>query len=121
MAFIANGTDAFARQILGTIPMADTPFTPSEYTTAVALHMGVPIQAIKNRVGEAILNNPNYQFSSVDHYGRNLTTVAGIEGGGTQRNHNTIARTISNSLSSAGIKHLGGLLLQTVFRKRCSL
>ena len=119
MAFIANGTDAFARQFLGTIPVADTPFTPSEYTTAVALHMGVPIQAIKNRVGEAIHNNPNCQFSSVDHYGHNLTTVAGIEGGGTQRNHNTIARTISNSLSSAGIKHLGGATdrsCKTVFR-----
>ena len=59
MAFFANGTDPFARQFLGTTPVGDTPFTPSEYTTAVALHMGVLIQAIKNRVGEAIRNNPN--------------------------------------------------------------
>ena len=119
MAFFANGTDPFARQFLGTTPVGDTPFTPSEYTTAVALHMGVPIQAIKNRVGEAIRNNSNCQFTSVDYYGHNLTTVAGIEGGGTQRNHNTIARTISNSLSAAGIKHLGGATdrsCKTVFR-----
>ena len=40
MAFLANGADPFARQFLGTTPVADTPFTPNEYTTAVALHMG---------------------------------------------------------------------------------
>jgi len=108
MAFLANGADPFARQFLGTTPVADTPFTPNEYTTAVALHMGVPVQVLKNHIGEAIRNNPNCQFASVDHYGHNLTTVVGIEGGGTQRNHNTISRTISNSLSAAGIKHLGG-------------
>ena len=47
MAFIANGTDSFARQFLGTTPVADTPFTPSEYTTAVALHMGGPNRSHK--------------------------------------------------------------------------
>jgi hypothetical protein len=44
MAFVANGAEPFARQFLGTTPVADTPFTLSEYTMAVALHMGVPIQ-----------------------------------------------------------------------------
>ena len=56
---------------------------------------------------------------SIQKYGHNLTTVVGIEGGGTQRNHNTISRTISNSLSAAGIKHLGGATdrsCKTVFR-----
>ena len=99
MAFIANGTDSFARQFLGTTPVADTPFTTSEYTTAVALHMGVPIQAIKNCVGEAIRNNPNCQFSSVDHYGHNLTTVAGSEGGGitTQLYQIVLRQQVSNT------------------------
>jgi len=108
MAFLANGADPFARHFLGTTNVADTPFSPLEYTTAVALHMGVPIQAIKNSIDEVIGNNQNCQFASLDHYGHNLATVAGAEGGGTQRNHNTIARTISNSLSVAGMKHLGG-------------
>jgi len=70
--------------------------------------MGVPVQALKNHIGETIRNNPNCQFALVDHYGNNLTTAVGIEGGETQRNHNTVSRTISNSLSAAGIKHLGG-------------
>jgi hypothetical protein len=30
MAFLANGADPFARQFLGTTPVADTPFTPNE-------------------------------------------------------------------------------------------
>ena len=105
MAILVNGVDSFARQFLGSTPVADTPFAPNEYTTAVALHMGVPVQVLKNHIGETIRNNPNCQFASVDPYGHNLTTVVGIEGGGTQRNHNTISRSISNSLSAAGIKH----------------
>jgi hypothetical protein len=119
MAFLANGTDPFARHLLGTLPVASVPFTALEWTTAVALHMGVPIPALKNRVGETIRNNSNCSYSSVDHFGHNLTTVAGIEGGGTQRNHNTIAKTISSSLLSAGVKHLGGATdrtCKTVFR-----
>jgi hypothetical protein len=83
MVFLANGADPFAHQFLGTTPVADTPFTPNKYTTAVALHMGVPVQAQKNHIAEVIRNNPNCQFSSVDHYGHNLTTVARFEGGGT--------------------------------------
>ena len=119
MAFQANAACPFARQLLGSLPIAEVPFTPSEWTTAVALHMGVPAPALKNRVGETIRNNPNCPFTSVDHFGHNLTTVAGIEGGGTQRNHNAITRIISASLTSAGIKHLGGATdrsCKTVFR-----
>jgi len=74
---------------------------------------------LKNHICETIRNNPNCQFASVDPYGHNLTTVVGIEGGGTQLNHNTISRSISNSLSAAGIKHLGGATdrsCKTVFR-----
>ena len=70
-------------------------------------------------MGETIRSNSSSPFISVDHFGHNLTTVAGIEGGGTQRNHNIIARTISSSLSAAGIKHLGGATdrtCKTVFR-----
>ena len=33
---------AYARQFLGTTPVADTPFTPNEYITAVALHSSSP-------------------------------------------------------------------------------
>jgi hypothetical protein len=119
MAFLANGTDSFARQLLGSLPFGGVPFTPQEWTTAVALHMGVPIPALRNRVGETIRNNPKCPLTTVDQYGYNLTTVAGIEGGGTQRNHNGIARVVSSSLSAAGIKHRGGATdtsCKTVFR-----
>jgi hypothetical protein len=119
MAFLANGTDQFARQLLGTLPFGGIPFTPQEWTTAVALHMGVPVPALINRVGETIRNNSNCPLTTVDQYGYNLTTVAGIEGGGTQRNHNGIARVVSSSLLVAGIKHRGGATdtsCKTVFR-----
>ena len=46
MAFLANGTDPFARHLLGTLPVAAVPFTAQEWTTAVALHMGVPVPAL---------------------------------------------------------------------------
>jgi len=119
MAFLANGTDLFARQLLGTLPHADVPFTSAEWATSVALHMGVPVPALQNRVGETIRNHSNCPLMTVDPHGFNLTTVAGIEGGGTQRNHNGVSRIISSSLSAAGIKHKGGSTdssCKTVFR-----
>ena len=119
MAFQANSACPLARQLLGSLPVSSVPFTPLEWTTAVALHMGVPIPALKNRIGERIRNNSNSAFISVDHFGYNLTRVGGVEGGGTQRNHNAIARVISASLSSAGIKHRGGTTdttCKTIFR-----
>ena len=119
MAFLANGMDHFARHLLGSLPNASTHFTPLEWTTAVALHLGTPVPALKGLVGETIRNNPNSPFTSVDPHGHNLTTIAGVMGGGTQRNHNAIARAISNDLRASGIKHKGGATdttCKTVFR-----
>ncbi len=68
--------------------------------------MGVPAPVIKNRIGEAFRNNLNCHFTLIGHFGHNLTTVAGIEGGVTQRNYNAITCwIISASLASAGIEH----------------
>ena len=81
--------------------------------------MRVPSPVIKNRIGAAIRSNLNCPFTSIGHFGHNLTTVAGIEGGGTQRNHNAITWIISASLTSAGIEHARGTAdrsWKTVFR-----
>jgi hypothetical protein len=107
-AFFANSTDQFACKLLGNLPHPEVSFTPSEWTTSVAIHMGVPVAALRSSVGATIHNNSNSPYTSVDPFGYKLTTVAGIEGGGTQRNHNTTARAISSGLSKAGISHLGG-------------
>ena len=47
----------------------------------IGADMGVPAPVIKNRIGEAFRNNLNCHFTLIGHFGHNLTTVAGIEGG----------------------------------------
>jgi hypothetical protein len=108
LAFFANSTDAFACKLLGNLPHAQVKFSPREFTTAVALHMGIRIPSLKAFVDDPILNNSKSPPLSVDPHGYNLTTVTGIKGGGTQTNHNTICTFLSSGLTDASIKHLGG-------------
>ena len=79
----------------------------TEWTTAVAVHLETPVPTLKILLGETTLNNPNIPFISVDHHGHNLT-IAGVMGGGTQRNHNAILQAISKDFCGAGIKNKGG-------------
>jgi hypothetical protein len=108
MAFLANSKDPFATKLLGSLPHPDVRFDAREWTTAVALHLGVPIPALKAHVGSRIVNHPNCQQLTVDPHGYNLTTVTGLKGGGTIRNHNSIGMAISSCLVKAGIQHRGG-------------
>ena len=108
MAFFANSTDPFASKLLGSLPDRQVPFSALEWTTAVSCHMGIPVPAIKTYVGHIIRNNRNCPSLRVDPFGHNLSTVAGVLGGGTQRNHNQMAQVISTHLSLARILHLGG-------------
>ena len=110
MAFFANGKDPFASQLFSRLPDKNIHFSANEWTTAVACHMGAPIPILRPHIGKIIRHNPGRRNDRlvVDQFGFNLTTVQGIEGGGTQRNHNVICSAISNALDEAKIHHLGG-------------
>ena len=110
MAFFANGKDPFASQLFSRLPDKNIQFSANEWTTAVACHMGAPIPILRPHIGKPIRHNPGRRNDrlAVDQHGFNLSKVLGIEGGGTQRNHNVICSAISNALEEAKIHHLGG-------------
>ena len=107
MAFFANSKDKIANKLFGQLPCKSVHFTPQEWFVTSALHLGAPIPLLHSCVGQKIHNHPNCPQLTVDPYGHNLLTVAGILGGGTYLNHNTITGMISRSLKDAGISHKG--------------
>ena len=108
MAFLANSHCALASTLLGNLPNAEIAFSANEWTTAVSIHMGLPIPSLKSSVGLLISNNENSRKLQVDPHGHHLSTVTEVKGGDTQVNHNCTARLVSESLNQAGIKHVGG-------------
>ena len=107
MAFFANSKDKIANKIFGQLPCKTVHFTTQEWFITTALHLGAPIPLLHSSLGQKIQNHPNCPQLTVDPYGHNLLTVAGISGGGTYLNHNTVTGMISRSLKEAGISHKG--------------
>ena len=107
MAFFANSKDKIANKLFGQLPCKTVSFTPQEWFVSTALHLGAPIPLLHKSIGQKIHNHPNCPQLKVDPYGHNLLTVAGISGGGTYLNHNTVTGMISRSLKDAGISHKG--------------
>jgi hypothetical protein len=108
IAFFANSQDSFSNKVIGSLPHGQVPFTATEWTTTVAMHFGVPVPCLKPYIDEPIRNNSNCPQLTVDPCGFHLSTVTGIKGGATQRNHNNFSSLVSQGLITAGIKHLGG-------------
>ena len=108
ISFFATINNDFASKLLGNMPNRYVPFSPDEFTTAVAVHMGVKIPALASFIGSQISNNRRCQQLCVDPYGHNLSTIAGTSGGSIQHNHNSILSTVSLGLTTAGIVHKGG-------------
>ena len=108
MAFFANSTCPFSRKLLGSPPHSQVPFSSREWTTAVACRMGIPVPCVRPLVGTRIHNHRNSPQVPVDKYAHNLSTVTGIQGGGTSKNHNTVCGALSTGLSKAHIPHRGG-------------
>jgi hypothetical protein len=108
IAFFANSKDKIANKIFGQLPCKSVHFSPQEWLVTTALHLGAPIPLLNSSIGKKINNHPNCPQLKVDPFGHNLLTVAGILGGGTYLNHNTITGMISRSLKEAGISHRGG-------------
>jgi hypothetical protein len=109
MAFLANSTCHFNRKLLGSPPHPQVPFSSHEWTTAVACRMGIPVPCVRPLVGTRIHNHRNSPQTLVDKYAHNLTTVTGILGGGTAKNHNAVCGALSNGLLKAHIPHRGGV------------
>jgi hypothetical protein len=108
-AFYANSKCPFANKLLGAPPHPTVNFSPRQFTTSVAMHFGIPLPILHNDINKRIRNNSNCRPLQVDPWGFNLTTVNGVTGGDTQRNHNGIARAVSECFKEAGIRHLGGI------------
>jgi len=108
MAFFANSCDSFANKLFSSLPDKDIQFSSNEWFISVHLHFGIPVPLLKPFIGEKIKNNSRCPTLTVDPFAFNLTTVTGILGGGTQRNHNTIAGMVSRDLTKVGVQHIGG-------------
>jgi hypothetical protein len=54
MAFFANSKDSLSKSLFSGLPMPSTCFTQTQWSTAVALHFGIPIQALRARVGKHV-------------------------------------------------------------------
>ena len=107
-AYHATRGNPFANTLFGSLPNPAVPMNSPEWTTAAAIHMGVPINALNHRLGEPIRNHANCRQLHVDRYGYNLSAATGVTGGHIQRNHGEAIAVVSQALAAAGIHHKGG-------------
>jgi hypothetical protein len=109
MAFYANSNDSFSKSVLSGLPVPSICFTHAQWSTAVALHFGVPIPALRAHIGKQIQSGTHIGGPFiVDARGQNLLTAPGLRDGHIQRNRNGTYSTISDGLCEAQISHRGG-------------
>ena len=109
IVFFANSKDPFPKSLFSGLPVPGLRFSRAEWTTAVAVHFGVPVPALRAHVGKPIKTNPRQNPPTVvDEHGHTLLRARGLTGGHIQQNHNKISGIFSRSLKEAGIPHLGG-------------
>jgi hypothetical protein len=80
-----------------------------QWISAIALHVGIPIPALRAHVGKHIQpGTPRGGPFIVDAHEHNLLTAPALRGGYNQRKHNGICSTISDGLRKARCPHLDG-------------
>jgi hypothetical protein len=104
-----KSNDSFSKFLHSDLPVPNVNFTNTQWSTANALHFGVPIPALRAHVSKHLQSGSRRGGPyTVDAHGQNLFTAPGLRGGHIQRNHNGICSTISDGLSEAQIPHRGG-------------
>jgi hypothetical protein len=108
MAFFANSSDSFSKSLFSGLPIPSTHFTQTQWSAAVALYFGIPIPALRARVGKPIQSGMRRGGPYiVDAHRKSLITAPALQGGHIQRNHNCICSTISDGLREARCPQLG--------------
>jgi hypothetical protein len=80
------------------MPSLHSRFTNNEFHTAVQSAMGAPLGLLKQARGLPIKPTTSGPTPVIDPFGNNLKKLRGALGGGTTRNHNSIADRFSNWL-----------------------
>jgi hypothetical protein len=121
--FYAKTKDSFSKSLYSSLPVPNIHFTNTQWSTITALHVDVPIPALKAHVGKHIHSGSRRGGPYIaDAYGQNILTALALRGGRIQRNHNGICSTISDGLREARIPHLGAGTDRTckgIFRSAC--
>jgi hypothetical protein len=123
MAFFANSIGSFSKSLFSGLPITSICFTQTQWSKAVALHFGIPIPALRARIGKHIQSGIRRGgLLIVDAHGHSLLTAPALRGGHIQRNHNGICSTISDGLREARVPHLGTdthCTIKSIFRNAC--
>jgi hypothetical protein len=111
MTFFANSKDSFSKSLFSGLPVSNihfTHFTQAQWSTAVELHFGIPIPALRAHVGKPIQSGMRREGPFIiDAHGHSLLTVPALRSKHIQRNHNGICSTISSERCKARCPHLG--------------
>jgi hypothetical protein len=120
MVFYANSKYPFSRSLFSGLPVPNICFTQTQWSTAVALHFGIPIPALRAHIGKHIRSGMRRGGPSiVNAQGHSLLTAPALRGGHIQHKHNGICSTISDELREARCPHLGAsthCIFKGVFR-----
>jgi hypothetical protein len=102
LAFFANSNNSFSKSLFSGLPILSTHFTHTPWSTAVALHFGIPIPALRAHVGKPIQSDMRRGGPFiVDAHRKSLLTAQASRSGRIQRNHNGICSIISDRLREA--------------------
>jgi len=108
LAFEQSRTDKCSNTLFTSTPNKNTPFTNTQFHTAVQNVTGAPLSLLKDLTDLTISNTASGAPQRVDPYGSNLKKLSKSEGDGFRTNHDAFVNALSTWLAKASIPHKGG-------------
>jgi hypothetical protein len=106
-AFFARSKDQFSKKILQGCPDNDISMTDREFCEVTAVMFGNPSLICKEHYG-AQINEAN-QINTVDMYGDNIKTAAGVPGSSFMHIHEVMVDVVGNNLKCVQLSHNRGI------------
>jgi hypothetical protein len=106
-AFFARSKDPFSKSILQGISDKDIGLTNPKFHELTAAMFGLPSTICKQHLGAQ--NNTANQNKTVDSYGDNLKTAAGVPGGSFMHVHQAMVNVVANDLRNGHIMYKTGI------------